>query len=59
MRPQSYSTALNKEEVARLPATRPMVADSNNARGRLRTLELVQGRGELRPSGNLFDAETG
>jgi hypothetical protein len=28
----------------------------NNALGRLRTLELVQGRGELRASDNLFDS---
>jgi len=27
----------------------------NNALGRLRTLELVQGRGELKASDNLFD----
>jgi hypothetical protein len=27
----------------------------NNALGRLRTLELVRGRGDLRASDNLFD----
>jgi hypothetical protein len=30
----------------------------NNALGRLRTLDLVHGRGELRASSNLFDSGT-
>jgi hypothetical protein len=30
----------------------------NNALGRLRTLELVQGRGELRASDEFFDSST-
>jgi hypothetical protein len=30
----------------------------NNAQGRLRTLELVQGRGELHANENLFDASS-
>ena len=43
---QAFPDPLSKEEVATL----------NNALGRLRTLELVQGRGELRASEDLYDA---
>jgi hypothetical protein len=47
--------------LAQYPARPKQVAGGgtdrfNNALGRLRTLELVQGHGELRASDNLFDA---
>lgn len=52
---QSYPDALNKEEVAARAGYVANGGGFNNALGRLRTLELVQGRGELRASDNLFD----
>jgi uncharacterized protein len=51
---QTYS-ALNKEEVAARAGYEASGGGFNNALGRLRTLELVQGRGELRASDNLFE----
>ena len=51
-----YPDALTKEEVATKAGYEPKGGGFNNALGRLRTLELVQGRGDLRASENLFDA---
>jgi hypothetical protein len=45
-----------KEEVADKAGYETNGGGFNNALGRLRTLELVQGRGEIRASDNLFDA---
>jgi hypothetical protein len=50
-----YPDALTKEEVAAKAGYEANGGGFNNALGRLRTLELVQGRGELRASDNLFD----
>ena len=53
---QSYPDALTREEVAAKAGYEANGGGFNNALGRLRTLELVQGRGEMRASDNLFDA---
>jgi hypothetical protein len=53
---ECYPDALTKEEVAVKAGYEANGGGFNNALGRLRTLELVQGRGELRASDNLFDA---
>jgi hypothetical protein len=53
---QEYPDALTKEEVAAKAGYEANGGGFNNALGRLRTLELVQGRGELRASDYLFDA---
>jgi hypothetical protein len=53
---QSYPESLTKEEVAAKAGYEANGGGFNNALGRLRTLELVQGRGELRASGVLFDS---
>jgi uncharacterized protein len=53
-----YPDALTKEEVAAETGYEANGGGFNNALGRLRTLELVQGRGELRVSDNLFDSRT-
>ena len=55
---RAYPAALNKEEVASWTGYKESGGGFNNALGRLRTLELVQGRGELRASDDLFDFET-
>jgi uncharacterized protein len=55
---QAYPSALNKEEIAARAGYEANGGGFNNALGRLRTLELVQGRGELRASDNLFDRMT-
>jgi hypothetical protein len=52
---QAYPAALNKEEIAARAGYEANGGDFNNALGRVRTLELVQGRGELRASDDLFD----
>jgi hypothetical protein len=52
---QAYPKALSKEEVAAQAGYEASGGGFNNALGRLRTLELVQGRGELRASGDLFE----
>src|SRR6266849_3327498 len=52
---QAYPAALNKEEIAARAGYEANGGGFNNALGRLRTLELVQGRGELRASDDLFD----
>src|ERR1700687_4862815 len=55
---QVYPDALTKEEVAAKAGYEPNGGGFNNALGRLRTLELVQGRGEVRASDNLFEPGT-
>ncbi len=55
---QAYPDPLTKEEVAAQAGYEANGGGFNNALGRLRTLELVQGRGELRASDNLFDSGT-
>ena len=53
---QAYPNALTKEQVAAGAGYEANGGGFNNALGRLRTLELVEGRGEIRASQNLFDA---
>jgi hypothetical protein len=53
---QVYPAGLNKEEIAARAGYEANGGGFNNALGRLRTLELVQGRGELKASDNLFDS---
>ena len=53
---QGYPDALTKEEVAARAGYEPNGGGFNNALGRLRTLELVQGRGQLQASDNLFNS---
>ena len=55
---QAYPAGLNKEDVAARAGYEANGGGFNNALGRLRTLELVQGRGELGVSDNLFDTVT-
>jgi len=52
---QEYPNALTKEEVAAKAGYEAPGGGFNNALGRLRTLEMVQGRGELTASSNLFE----
>jgi len=54
----AYPDALTKEEVAARAGYKANGGGFNNALGRLRTLELVQGRGELRASNDLFISAT-
>ena len=51
-----YPAPLSKEEVAAKAGYEVSGGGFNNALGRLRTLELVQGRGGLRASSDLFDS---
>jgi len=53
---QAYPAALYKDEVAARAGYEADGGGFNNALGRLRTLELVQGRGELRACDDLFDS---
>jgi uncharacterized protein len=53
---QVYPAPLTKDEVAAKAGYEANGGGFNNALGRLRTLELVQGRGEIKASDNLFDA---
>jgi hypothetical protein len=53
-----YPDALSKEQVAAKAGYEPSGGGFNNALGRLRTLELIQGRGQLQASDNLFDGRT-
>jgi hypothetical protein len=55
---QVYPDALTKEELAAKAGYEANGGGFNNALGRLRTLELLQGRGELRASDNLFASST-
>jgi hypothetical protein len=52
---QAYPEPMSKEEVAAKAGYEPGGGGFNNALGRLRTLELVQGRGKLQASHDLFD----
>jgi uncharacterized protein len=52
---EAYPDALSKEEVAVRAGYEANGGGFRNALGRLRTLELIQGRGEIRASENLFD----
>jgi uncharacterized protein len=56
---EAYPAGLSKEEVAARSGYEANGGGFNNALGRLRTLELVQGRGELKATDNLFDAAAG
>jgi uncharacterized protein len=53
-----YPDALSKEEVAAKAGYEANGGGFNNALGRLRTLELVQGRGQIRASNDLFDVSS-
>ncbi len=53
---EAYPAGLGKEEVAARAGYEANGGGFNNALGRLRTLELVQGRGEIRASDNLFSS---
>ena len=55
---RAFPDPLSKDEVAARAGYEANGGGFNNALGRLRTLELVQGRGELRTSGDLFDSPT-
>jgi hypothetical protein len=46
---------MSKEEVAAKAGYEPSGGGFNNTLGQLRTLELVQGRGKLQASHDLFD----
>jgi hypothetical protein len=50
----AYPSALNKADIAAQTGYEANGGGFNNALGRLRTLELIEGRGELRISGNLI-----
>jgi hypothetical protein len=56
---QAYPNAITKEEVAARAGYEANGGGFNNALGRLRTLELDHGRGELRASDNLFESRAG
>lgn len=51
---EAYPGALTKEELAHRAGYEPNGGGFNNALSRLRTLELISGRGEIRASENLF-----
>lgn len=50
----AYPQALSKEEVAQLAGYEASGGGFNNALSKLRTLELISGRGELKASDDLF-----
>lgn len=50
----AYPNALSKEDLAREAGYEPSGGGFNNALSRLRTLELISGRGELRAAEELF-----
>lgn len=50
----AFPSAISKEDVARIADYAVDGGGFNNALSRLRTLELIEGRGELRASENLF-----
>jgi hypothetical protein len=54
-----YAEGRSKVQVAVLTGYAATGGGFNNAVGRLRTLDLVQGRGELRASDNLFNPRGG
>jgi hypothetical protein len=51
----AYPLALSKVDIAAQTGYEPSGGGFNNALGRLRTLELIDGRAELKISGNLVD----
>ncbi len=51
----AYPLALSKAEIAAQTGYEANGGGFNNALGRLRTLELIEGRAELKISGNLVD----
>jgi hypothetical protein len=53
---EAYPDDLTKGEVAVKTGYEANGSRFNNARARLRTLELVEGCGEIKASDNLFDA---
>jgi len=53
---QAYPDGLNKEEVAVKAGFEAYGGGLDHALGRQRIMELVQGRGEIKASDNLFDA---
>ena len=55
---EAYPAGLSKEEVAARSGYEANGGGFNNALGRLRTLELVHGRGELRASDDLFGSSS-
>ena len=55
---EAYPDPLTKEEVAAKAGDEANGGGFNNAPGRLRTLELVHGRGELRANDDLFETTT-
>jgi hypothetical protein len=56
---QTYPDSLSKQELAARTGYEASGGGFNNALGRLRTLELVQGRADLRASDNLFNSAAG
>jgi uncharacterized protein len=55
----AYPASLTKQEVAAATGYEPGGGGFNNALSRLRTLELIEGRGELRASGTFFEGTGG
>jgi hypothetical protein len=51
----AYPRALKKDELGQHTGYEPNGGGFNNALGRLRTLELIEGRGEMRASQELFE----
>lgn len=51
---RAYPDALTKEQLGALTGYEPNGGGFNNALSRLRTLELIEGRGEMRASEDLF-----
>src|SRR5207248_2505373 len=52
---EAYPASLTKHETAAAAGYEPTGGGFNNALGRLRTLELIEGRSELRASGTFFE----
>lgn len=52
---EAYPKSLTKEQIAYRAGYEPEGGGFRNALGKLRTLELIRGRGELRASEELFD----
>jgi hypothetical protein len=56
---EAYPGSLTKQETATAAGYEPTGGGFNNALGRLRTLELIEGRSELRASGTFFENSGG
>ncbi len=52
---ENYPAAMSKDEVAEMAGYEASGGGFNNALGKLRTLELIGGRGELKASDTLFE----